>query len=84
MRQTTATTPGAHYIYKNGASLGSIATGGAANSQLLRLFWNGTHNYAFCYLSKNQVKSGLPFTTVMQTSYYSIVQKFQTWCGRQV
>src|SRR4029077_4506045 len=84
MRLTTATTPGNHHCYKNGALIGSIGTGGAANSQLFRLFRGNSHNLAFCYLSKNQVKSGLPFTTVMQGSYYTIMQKFQTWCGRKV
>jgi hypothetical protein len=84
MRQTTATTPGAHYCYKNGVRLGSIATGGAANPVPFDLFNGNSHNLAFVYLSKNQTVSGLPFTDAMQTSYYSIVQKFQTWCGRQV
>ena len=84
MRQVSGSTFGTFWAYKNGVVVGSLATGGAANTALFYLFSGNSHNLAFCYLSKNQTVSGLPFTTVMQAAFYAIVQQFQTWCGRKV
>ena len=73
-----------HYVYKNGTNVGAIATGAAGNTGIFYLFSGNSHNLAFCYLTKRDTINGIPFSHPMNASFYAIVQKFQTWCGRQV
>jgi hypothetical protein len=78
-----------HHVYKNGVNVGGIGTGAAANSATFYLFGGNSHNIAYCFLTKSWNAAsgyggGIPHTGPMQTTLYAIVQKFQTWCGRQV
>ena len=71
--------------YKNGVRVGGLTTGQAANTAKFYLFRGSSHNYAFCYLSRDFGVNGLPYSSAaLQAPMYAIVQKFQTWCGRQV
>jgi hypothetical protein len=80
-----ATTSNAHHAYKNGVNVASIGSGQAVNTNTFYLFSGNSHNLAYCFLTKNFNVSGFPYSTAaFQTPMYQIVQKFQTWCGRQV
>ena len=82
MRQSSS---GAHYAYKNGVNVASQGTGGQwGNPATFYLFGGNSHNLAFCYLTKGETSAGVPFTHEMNAGFYQIVQRFQTWCVRQV
>lgn len=70
--------------YKNGVNVANLSTGAAANTATFYLFSGNSHNIAYCYLTRNFNVSGMPYSHQMNTDMYAIVQKFQTWCGRQV
>ena len=72
------------HAYRNGVNVVNLAAGQAVNTSTFHMLGSGSHNLAYCFLSKNFNVSGLLYTDPMQASMYAIVQKFQTWCGRQV